>query len=153
MVDVSDTIVFVDPGKWALAVAVWDGPRFRDAVYVEGSRHHMHATVAAYQPRKVVVEKPVSYTLAQQKGDQNDLIDVALSAGAAMAACPVALTFAPGEWKGQVPKHIHHARIDRDLTLPMRAAIARVAKTKQHNLLDAIALGLWWFKTQPMKGQ
>jgi len=54
---------------------------------------------------------------------------------------------APSEWKGQVPKDIHHARILAVLTETERTALDEgvrgVAPSKQHNVLDAVGLGLW----------
>lgn len=46
---------------------------------------------------------------------------------------------APFAWKGQVPKHVHHARIERVLAPAER----RLARGLDHNVWDAIALGLF----------
>lgn len=45
----------------------------------------------------------------------------------------------PGAWKGQVPKHVHHARVLELLDATER----RRAAGHDHNVLDAIALGLF----------
>jgi hypothetical protein len=134
----------VDPGKWALGISIWENGRFTFGDYFQGNRCEMALAVARHNPELVVCEIPLVYPGRAAKGnDPNDLIQVAISAGAAMSACSRAVSVTPSEWKGQLPKEVHHARIDGELTLPMRMALRKVAPDKRHNLLDAIALGLW----------
>lgn len=141
-------LVFVDPGKHACAIAYWRGADFQSAHLSEGTRAEHFIQVAALKPDLVVVECPVVYPRGAGKGeDPNDLIQVALSAGACMAACLHSVTVTPGEWKGQVPKDIHHRRIEPQLTEAMRRDINSVPAILRHNVLDAIALGLWWNAT------
>lgn len=51
----------------------------------------------------------------------------------------------PSEWKGNVPKHIHHARSDRALA-PAERALLRgnptAAMDYEHDVWDAVAIGL-----------
>lgn len=146
-------LVFVDPGKHACAIAHWCGVEFRSATLIEGSRHDFVSYVVSLTPDLLVAECPVVYPRGSGKGeDPNDLIQVALSAGACMAACPQSVTVSPGEWKGQVPKEIHHRRIEPRLTERMRTNINAVRGVMRHNVLDAVALGLWWFDTHPIDG-
>lgn len=53
----------------------------------------------------------------------------------------------PAEWKGQVPKDIHHARVWAELSEDSRLivdhAVRGVAASKRHNVLDAVGLALW----------
>ena len=53
----------------------------------------------------------------------------------------------PSRWKGQVPKDISHARAWAKLSSKEREAVNRgckgVAPKKRHNVLDAVAMGLW----------
>lgn len=56
----------------------------------------------------------------------------------------------PAEWKGQVPKAIHH---DRNLPklrpaekTVLLAALDNVPKSKRHDVKDAVCLGLWSLK-------
>lgn len=140
--------VFVDPGKHACAIACWRGKEYYKVELVEGSRWDFRHTIQCMAPDLVVVECPVVYPRGAGKGeDPNDLIQVALSAGACMAACMHSVTVTPGEWKGQVPKNIHHRRIEPQLTEAMRRDINSVPAILRHNVLDAIALGLWWNAT------
>lgn len=56
-------------------------------------------------------------------------------------------TVKPSAWKGQVPKTIHHKRMEAVLTpeeqIVLQNCLHRVAESVQHNLKDAVALGLW----------
>lgn len=53
----------------------------------------------------------------------------------------------PAEWKGQVPKDVHQARVWADLDLDERDVVNEacrgMAPSKRHNVLDAVGLGLW----------
>jgi hypothetical protein len=96
----------------------------------------------------VVIEVPRHYPY-NQKGDPNDLIDLAVRVGELKnhfteKGATVQLVY-PRTWKGTVPKVIHNKRVLRMLTkqeidlLPKRPR----AKDYDHNMLDAIGLGLW----------
>jgi hypothetical protein len=56
-------------------------------------------------------------------------------------------TVKPSAWKGQVPKAIHHKRMEAALTpeerIVLRNCLLKVPGPVQHNLKDAVALGLW----------
>jgi len=51
------------------------------------------------------------------------------------------------QWKGSVPKRIHHDRIAKILSPAERAVVAwvavRVPSSLLHNVWDAVGLGLW----------
>ena len=51
------------------------------------------------------------------------------------------------QWKGSIPKRIHHARIAQILSPAERAVVAwvavRVPASLLHNVWDAVGLGLW----------
>ncbi len=53
----------------------------------------------------------------------------------------------PAEWKGQVPKPVHHARIWAKLSPEEQDVVGRCLKGvpagQRHNALDAVGLGLW----------
>lgn len=98
----------------------------------------------------VVVERPKVYPGPRQKGDQNDLIAIAIVG--AMVAGAIASNAAfiyPDEWKGQMPKDVCHRRIERRLDsdelkklddLPPETAKGKGAR---HNGLDAVGIGLF----------
>jgi hypothetical protein len=94
----------------------------------------------------IVCEIPQIYKTSP--GDPNDLVAVAMVAGALCAAIPCKKieTFWPAEWKGQVPKAIHHKRLmgklsAAELTIVKEAKIT--AGERVHNILDAVGLGVW----------
>jgi hypothetical protein len=50
----------------------------------------------------------------------------------------------PQDWKGNVPKEIHHRRIQSVLSAEEAALVAGPGDSEyDHNLYDAVALGLW----------
>jgi hypothetical protein len=152
-------LLAADPGKHFTALAVWVvGNNLREFVRAElvgtkdnpaAARRTMAQAVVRHTRNTqahLFCELPQSYTLAQQKGSQNDLIEVAVSVGAIVGATSADTTVTlvtPAEWKGQLPKDVHHARIAKHITPTMRAHVEAYPKHLQHNVLDAIALGLW----------
>ncbi len=98
-------------------------------------------------PDKLVIEWPQVYTRAKSKGDPNDMLPVAAVAGIVIASlsADVVLTPRPAEWKGQVPKDVHNARVMRRLTPEERNRVdaAQLPKSLANNAIDAIGLGLW----------
>ena len=107
----------------------------------------------------VVIEKPQIYPSRLSKGNPNDLITLALQVGRyieRLEAQGATVTLAlPHEWKGTIPKDIHHKRIVGYLTDAERQVIktygAGVAAGKVHNMLDAVGLGKWAFKVGRFK--
>lgn len=86
-----------------------------------------------------VIEKPQVYNVARSKGDPNDLIDLAIKVGMLCAWYPNHELVLPREWKGQLPKDVCWNRALEVLT-PSELS---VIKGSDHNMRDAIALGLW----------
>lgn len=82
----------------------------------------------------------------------NALLVLAARAGAAgerarASGVPHCEYVYPVQWKGSVPKDIHHPRIMAALLPCERRVVAeatrRVAKGKRHNVLDACGIALW----------
>lgn len=98
------------------------------------------------QRAEAVIERPQIYPTAQQKGDQNDLVAIAMVACATVGGLCDSVRFAfPREWKGQMPKDVSHRLIDKRLSeaeKEVRDTLPK-AKTILHNGLDAIGIGLW----------
>ena len=112
---------------------------------------------------QLFVELPQGYDPTHQKKnkrgtDPNDLIMLAavvggITASAEFYALPHRLAL-PHEWKGTIPKEIMHARavgtaapgevnpLGGVLTPAELAAIPNIAKSKLHNVLDAVCMGL-----------
>lgn len=137
------TVLAIDPGKRCIGWAL-----FRDDVLAECGliRDPEFSSLQLPTAGKVVIERPQVYPQRVQKGDPNDLIDVALWAGAcAVVAQGRTIEFVrPRQWKGTVPKDIHNARVAEklnDLEASMLAAVKPASL--RHNVTDAIGIGLW----------
>ena len=84
----------------------------------------------------LVIERMQIYTREKSKGNPNDLIPLAMLAGAIMVRQPAGTVLlpTPAQWKGQVPKDIHHARI--------RAKVPGLGRCSK-DAMDAVGLVLW----------
>jgi len=110
-------------------------------------RARAHAIGLAFQAEmenaeRIVIELPRIYPLARQKGDQNDLVDLAYLAGALDSVGVAGALVHPRTWKGQVPKEIMGQRILAALRPEERALMEKVSAGR-HNAIDAAGLGLW----------
>lgn len=94
----------------------------------------------------LVIERPQVYKAQFLKGDPNDLVDLALMGGALSGIlhgkCRATLFYLPCEWKGQVVKAAMNARIKKRLSEDEQRRIDWPAKSLQHNVWDAIGIGL-----------
>lgn len=91
----------------------------------------------------VFVEFPRIYPHSgQQKGDLNDLLDVAGVASAVITAFYPATCkyFYPAEWKGNIEKKIMTERIKKGLNSGEQMKIEK--SSKDHNIVDAAGIGL-----------
>lgn len=108
--------------------------------------------------RGVVVEIPQVYRRDPTKASA--LITTAYRAGQLVMLvdhrhggdwmAPVISKVLPRQWKGQVPKAIHNARVKAALTPPERALLdaAKFTKGQMDDVLDAIGLAKWGFKNR-----
>lgn len=147
------TLAAVDPGKAGLGWAIFVDDLLFKAGILENASHQL-ATIylrelfRGWKPFRAAIEVPQVYQQKLWKGDPNDLIDVAVIAGIAVAAlapwCAPELV-RPHAWKGNAPKAVGNkqtlARMDECEKIVLRASGA--TKSKEHNVLDAIGLGLW----------
>lgn len=152
------TFICVDPGLRGCGVAEFKGGELSRAAYVEnpvkaGRGYLTHAKMGiavsewcGWGAKQLIMEHPVIYPQAQnQKGDPNDLIDVAC-VGASIASLwgsPEVETVLPSEWKGQAPKELMLERIKRSMSHAETQRIEACLFSKRHNVLDAIGIGLW----------
>jgi hypothetical protein len=94
----------------------------------------------------LLIELPCVYPGARQE-DPNDLIQVARAVGQWEQACSFHELHHrfPRQWKGTTPKDIHNRRVLAALTDGEREILERLElpKTKIHNVIDAIGMGLW----------
>lgn len=140
-------LISIDPGKDYFAFA-----RFEDCKLVFCGRGPLTMLDGcltfgkhAVGGTQVLVELPQVYAQRHWKGDPNDLIQVATTVGRIMQLCPSAEQVLPRRWKGTVPKKVMLERIVSKLTLAERVMVAACPgpKSKHHDILDAIGLGLW----------
>lgn len=161
------TLLAVDPGIRGCGAALFDGSRLVAAAYVKnpitsGNRANEAAAVGhavalwVHETHYwrvidfVVVEWPQIYAsrirAGRTKEDPNDLL--ALAGVVSVVAAEVgndtdAASYAPAEWKGQVPKEVMCARIVARLDEAERAIVEAVLPaSKRHNAIDAVGLGL-----------
>lgn len=141
------TLVALDPGVKNLAWAQFGaGALTRCGLSREGSAVcHAHALASLSCPDVLVLEQMAPRDLPNAA----DLIAVShTGAYVAGALRPVVLLYPTAkEWKGSVPKRIHHDRLAAKLSPAERAVIAEVAVRVPagllHNVWDAVGLGLW----------
>lgn len=98
-----------------------------------------------------IIEIPKVYDRRRWKGDPNDLINVALSSGAAGMMLRNAKELKhvhPQAWKGQRPKDIDNTYTVSLLDEEELAVLRRVdcPESLIHNVIDAIGIGLWGAK-------
>lgn len=133
-------VLAIDPGKRYLgAAATLDGV-IRWCGYV--SPIETIRTVAeALRPSVLVIEKPQQYY--NSKAARRDITDLTLATGEikAYVSAPKVVAWEPREWKGQVPKDIHQARIFALMTESERALLPRLKGQRGH-VLDACGLAL-----------
>src|SRR5574343_608806 len=127
-------LVAVDPGVHATGIAVFNGQTLMIADLVQAEtleqmisrldERVMRGEAPHFNYDRGVIERPTVYS-KNSKGDPNDLIRVAIVAGAAAVRC-------------------FSVRFVEPLSPAELAAIACIQpKSLQHNALDAVGLGLW----------
>lgn len=86
------------------------------------------------------------YGQQRQKGDPNDLVDVAFLEGMLSARCKSVILFTPREWKGQMPDAIVKKRVEKRLDIQeqsrLEAALRSVPASLRHNVYAAVGIGL-----------
>lgn len=152
-------ILCIDPGLRHCGTALFNqGGRLHEAALIKvgsnivrGPKAHRAMALEVYGTytgimnlTRVILEFPRIYPrAAQQKGDLNDLLDLAGVDGAIaglFSGCEILHVF-PSDWKGQVPKPIMTKRIYSKLSEAEKAVLAN----KDHNTLDAVGIGLHHF--------
>lgn len=168
----------IDPGVTYCGLSRFANGFLQEADYVEPTKGHRDynklnrvglALVHRYlenPAEEVVIELPVIYQTANQKGDQADIRNLAAAAGSiggtlsALTTVPVYYV-EPSYWKGTIPKNIFLQRIWGSLTTEEQSAVkltyAQVTRALEHadgkgaDVLDSIGLGL--FRLQRLNKQ
>ena len=109
---------------------------------------------------ELVVEVPQVYVQRKQKGDPNDLIDLALFIGVITKSVPhyAAHTVLPRQWKGTIRKTRHlqeyivHKRLMESLpdaeVERYADGLRRAPPHLRHNVADAVGIGSWWINNE-----
>jgi hypothetical protein len=130
-------------GNQVRLIAIDPGASTGFAVYTDGILTHAGTGLPDLMCDVVIVEKPEHRPGG--KTPVNDLITLAFTAGQCASAYHGATVYAfkPSQWKGSVPKRVHHPRI-RALLEPHELAV--IPKNAKHDTWDAIGLGLFALK-------
>lgn len=141
----------VNPQKRGLAVARWENGQLMRAWYWENYETERGRELYALGNHllgasRLVIEQMRVYPGPQQKGDQNDLIEVAATVGAVCAGAywdQIRIVY-PREWKGTTPKKIFAERIKSRLSEAELADVQVLKNKKQElDLWDAVGIGLF----------
>lgn len=146
-------LLTVDPGKHSFGWARFDG----DTLMACGMAviDEVEGMFGDLSGEDAIVEKPQIYTHDKMRGDPNDLIDVAITAGAvggvlSRKGAHVAY-LRPHRWKGSRPKNVDNAYTLERMRPHEKFLLERcgVTKHKRHNVVDAIGIGLWKLGRRP----
>lgn len=145
-------LLAVDPGKKGAGVAYFEGEVLKRCAFVVGDGPFAVAlAVSVWSGVPVddlVVEGQQVYGGFTAQ-DPNDLLPLAQVVGGVFARVrhhnrhnPL-----PRQWKGSVAKAIFTERLRSNLTDHEAALLSGLGlpKRTEHNVLDAIGLGKWWF--------
>lgn len=151
-------ILSVDPGKNTCGVALFHGAQLVACGYPAPEVEDPFHTAVAVQDwllannRNTTLEACV--VEAQQiyhgpfKSNPNDLLPLAYVSGAVHARVPAKLRVwvKPKVWTNSQPKAVREPKVLSALTPEERAIFDRVKlpKDKKHNVLDAVAIGLFY---------
>ncbi len=146
------TLLTIDPGKYHMAYALFRQGRLRDAGKLKSRKPDLYERSDYFfyslpsGVERIVVEKMHVYP-GERKVDPNILIDITGISMLIAGRYDVPVTWVPAsEWKGQVPKKIHHARIMGWLTEKEREVLEGFGKTDLHDILDAVGMGQWYLR-------
>lgn len=148
-------ILGVDPGLSATGVCLWNP--IKQILSFETIRTDFHPlwglhercvfianqvneSLGGRKPDVMVIEHMQVYQQRKQKGDPNDLVDLAFLEGviAQRVRAGACLTPTPRQWKGSIDKKVHHRRLMRELI--------REPRTSEHSR-DAYGLARYGEKT------
>ena len=154
-------IVAVDPGTRLCGTCVFlDGKPVQAGIVrskletVEARAIEMATKIhVAAHTDIIIVERPVIYPGSRER--DNDIVELALSAGLLagylISFCSLSrgghatnvLTPTPREWKGTMPKHIHHDRLRAQCPEAIPIVERDTPKSMQNHVWDAVGLALW----------
>lgn len=153
-----NTVITIDPGKHECGAAISVDGRVKDArVFVSKcpSKDPLVLGDALFQlvakeygdADVLMVERPVHRVRSKKPIRVQDIIDLSVVVGCFNMLAPVVKSVTPKDWKGDLPKDVHHARVAKwlDQSSPWveRALWASLKRAIDHNARDAFALNLF----------
>lgn len=131
-------VLAIDPGKHFSAGAIFVNGVFEGCLWID-SKHPIFPSDVDV----LVIEHP-EHHVATNKGDVNDLLDLAFVVGFLFGSSQIQdqIKIYPSEWTGHVPKKVRHARILNDIDEKTLAKIKQ-CQGLMKDKLDAYALGLF----------
>ncbi len=164
-----DLLVAIDPGTRGLGLSIWAFGQLVRATYTTGLGGQPHplleivpylnVEIGGLENAQAVVELPMVYQTQHQKGDQADIVNVAVVVGICLAELSRAgvtpiLTVVPRDWKGNLPKDVCAARAKALLSEDEIKQVALPkASSLHHNVWDAVALGQWRLNMNRISGR
>lgn len=158
------TLISFDPGLRDAGVGVWENGKLSKAFLIQNpvkkerggkawmgmakelfiKTQHLNG-IDTY--REFISEIPQVYLQDKWKGDPADLIELAGVVGAAITVQMFwwddVRTVLPKEWKGQISKEVCKKRIMTILSEEEKANIQWHSSSLDHNIVDAIGIGLY----------
>lgn len=146
--------LYVDPGKTYLGAALFCDRVLESAALLRGQKEDVSCVSVAQAVQewlrgrkvdRVICERPSFWRQGGGRGNSNDILDLMATDGAVFALIPASMRlWAPvATWKGQVPKDVMCRRILTKLSVSERALLGL---TPDHNVVDAVGIGLWDLK-------
>lgn len=155
-------LLCIDPGKKAIGFLYSDADRPVACGCIRSKSNDPAIAAAAFYDALVcripgfrpdiLVAEAMVWRPNDRKSQPNDLLDVTRTTTHVAVACRVGgvRDVEALEWKGNLPKAIHHARIDFALNEAERAivrlGIASTIETHAKEVLDAV--GIWAYYTK-----
>lgn len=142
------TVIAIDPGKDAGIAFFKDG--FLYSTDLHNGLGDYRVAEVSFQLGHVVCEIPQVYR--GSRVSTQSLTTLAFRAGYLVGLMRPSKQHLvkPAQWKGQIPKDIHHEQILRQLETPellvLDQCLQNIPKSKHHNVYDAVGLGLWYLQ-------
>ncbi len=156
----------IDPGVRHAGISYWKDSKLVEALLIRHKHGYVdlaqlvfnHTYMSGHHRRldEIIIEKPRAYSEhAKQKGDQNDLIELAIAIGQMSALLLQGTTeitllyYYPDEWKKQMPKEVTTKRIKSALSSEEMAVVdLPTSKKLQFDVWDGVGIGLYHVRKQ-----
>jgi hypothetical protein len=148
--------LYIDPGKVQAGAALFYEKNLEDVCLLKGSVGELDVAcravsetakrwLAGREVDRLICERPSFWRQGGGRGNPNDILDLMATNGSLFAAIPAKMRlYAPvTQWKKQVPKDVMAKRIFARLSAE---ELSLLGEKPDHNVLDAVGIGLWDLK-------